>query len=88
MSVEIADAERLNESSHRVEVYVSKQSLDSLISRLQMLREQKLGEHIHMMSESWGLGDLSDSPHDPKNVLTNHLKFVLVEEVENLKDSE
>jgi hypothetical protein len=47
-----------------VTVHLDKAGLEALISRLQLLlRTHAKGdcEHIHLMSQSWGLGDLSET---------------------------
>lgn len=76
-SVEIANISELLDKKHHVEIYIDPASLKSLIARLDMLAERKEGEHLHLMTESWGLGDLTETPHTPDNVITHHLKIIL-----------
>jgi hypothetical protein len=78
-SVEIADAEKITTSSHHVEIHIDKSNLKDLIIRLTRLSEQPLGEHLHFMSESWGLGDLSEISQGEGNVITHHLKISITE---------
>ncbi|MEM7621447.1 MAG: Imm32 family immunity protein [Pseudomonadota bacterium] len=78
-TVEIADAKELSTNKHRVEIYLDKNNLESLITRLKRLSKETVGEHIHLMSESWGLGDLDEKTHLSENVITHHLKIILAE---------
>lgn len=78
-SVEIADVTDLSSSDHSVEIYIDKVSLESLVKRLSNLCEEKIGEHMHLMTESWGLGDLTENLQGDNNQLVHHLKIVLAE---------
>jgi hypothetical protein len=62
-----------------VEIYFDKDGLLELSARLQLLLEGK-ADHIHLMSESWGLGDLDEKTHKKNNRLAHHLQLSLVDE--------
>ena len=49
-----------------VEIYLDTEGLTELQARLSLLREKKT-DHIHFMTESWGLGDLSENKQQEKN---------------------
>lgn len=76
-SVEIVNSEALNTAGHYVEIYIDKENIQDLIDRLIKLSKEPPSEDLHFMSESWGLGDLSESPHAKGNIITHHLKFIM-----------
>ncbi len=78
MIVEVEKAE----AGHPVEVVwisVDKEALESLVGRLARLHRQKTGDHIHLMSEEWGLGDLTAKPTVAGNHPVHHLLIRLIE---------
>lgn len=77
-SVEIESPDEVSESGHSVEIYVDQKNLLSLVKRLTLLADNPPGEHLHFMSESWGLGDLTEETHMDSNVITHHLKIIVV----------
>lgn len=36
-------------------------------------------DHLHLMTESWGLRELSEENQNPENALAHHLKITLIE---------
>lgn len=60
-----------------VEIYLDNDGLDDLLRRLSLIKDGKT-DHIHLMTKSWGLGDLSDKKHREENVLAQHLKITLL----------
>ena len=78
-SVEIVNGEELSSGDHHVEIHIDKENLESLIKRLNKLAQESIGEDLHFMSDSWGLGDLSEKPHKPSNIITHHLKIIIEE---------
>ena len=76
-SVEIVKAAEISSGGQSVEVHIDRVSLMSLINRLKMLADGSEGDHLHLMSESWGPGDLTEIAHGEENVITHHLKVVL-----------
>lgn len=78
-SVEITNADEVATSKHSVEIYIDKKSLESLLVRLGKLADESVGEDLHLMSESWGLGDLTEDTHRDENQVTHHLKIILSE---------
>lgn len=76
-SVEVADAGKLVDGGHAVEIYIDRDKLASLIKRLTLLADEEVGDHVHLMTEAWGLGDLTDAEHADGNVITHHLKVIL-----------
>jgi len=76
-SVEIANSKDLDAAGHHVEIHIDSENLDRFIARLKKLSKKSVGEDLHFMSESWGLGDLSESTHAIDNLITHHLKVVL-----------
>jgi len=61
-----------------VEIYLDSKGLTDLQGRLSLLGHGDT-DHIHLMTESWGLGDLSDEKHTNQNELIHHLKIILVD---------
>ena len=61
-----------------VEIYFDKNGLEELQARLTLLQNGK-ADHIHLMSESWGLGDLSEEKHRDTNLLVHHLQLSLLD---------
>ncbi len=78
-SVEIANSKELLAGGHHIEIYIDHKNLDSLIKRLEKLTQKSVGEDLHFMSASWGLGDLSETIHASDNVITHHLKIIISE---------
>ena len=76
-SVEIANSNELQSGGHHVEIYIDRENLEMLINRLIRLGQKPIGDDLHFMSESWGLGDLSELSHGKDNVITHHLKFIV-----------
>ena len=76
-SVEISDRDDIDRRGHAVKIYIDKENLDDLISRLKMLSTKSEGSYLRFMSESWGPGDLSEDIHDEKNVITHHLQVII-----------
>ncbi|MCW5958621.1 MAG: immunity protein 32 [Pyrinomonadaceae bacterium] len=64
--------------SEEVEIYLDREGLNDLIARLSLIKDGKT-EHIHLMSESWGLGDLSENKEKENNLLAHHLKIILTD---------
>ena len=46
-----------------LEVIFDREGLDTLLKRLNFLAEQKT-DHLHLFSEAWGTGDLTQSEDD------------------------
>jgi hypothetical protein len=61
-----------------VEIYLDKDGLTDLQARLSLLQDNKT-EHIHLMTESWGLGDLSEKKQNKLNALAHHLKVIVID---------
>ena len=64
--------------SDEVELYFDKEGLEQLFERLNHLRDGKT-DHLHLMSEEWGLGDLNEEPHKENNRIAHHLRMTLIE---------
>lgn len=62
-----------------VEIYFDREGLLELQARLALIEKGK-NDHAHLMSESWGLGDLAEQTHKDSNKLVHHLQFSLVSE--------
>jgi hypothetical protein len=62
-----------------VEINLDKQGLDDLLRQLTLLREG--GDHVHFFTNSWGAGPLTEKKIDDKNVLCNHLRITLLENI-------
>lgn len=75
-TVEIKDAAKAQEESAEVEIHLDQESLESFIKQLQMIQAGQT-DHIHFMSESWGMGDLTEEKQGGnKNSLVHHLKVL------------
>ncbi|HMP65655.1 MAG TPA: Imm32 family immunity protein [Pyrinomonadaceae bacterium] len=61
-----------------VEIYFDEEGLAELQGRLDLIRDKKT-DHVHLMSESWGLGDLNEETHRENNQIAHHLLFSLVQ---------
>jgi hypothetical protein len=68
----------LGQPNEIVEIYLDKTGLDELQKRLKLLTEGKT-DHLDLMSESWGPGDLSQKLHGSENTLAHYLKITLTE---------
>lgn len=60
--------------SKEVELYFDRQGLDLLLEKLSRLRDGKT-DHYHLMTSSWGLGDLSEEKQGNNTTLAQHLKI-------------
>ena len=60
-----------------VEIYFDKEGLSELLARLRLIEDGK-SDHVHLMSESWGLGDLDEDLHRATNKLVHHLQLSLI----------
>lgn len=76
LTVEIGLHEN-GETKEVVEIYFDKEGLDDLLARLALIKTGKT-DHIHLMSESWGLDDLSEDKQRESNQLAHHLKITLI----------
>lgn len=76
LTVEIGLKEN-GEAKEVVEVYFDKEGLDDLQARLSLIEKGET-DHIHLMSETWGLGDLSEEKQREGNLLAHHLRLTLV----------
>src|SRR3954466_12883938 len=65
--------------SDEVEIYFDKEGLEYLIYRLSHILEGKTN-HIHLMSESWGTGELNEISHKPNNNTVHHLRMTLMDD--------
>jgi len=61
-----------------VRVYFDKTGLMELQARLGLIEAGK-ADHVHLMSESWGLGDLSEDKVNDRSLLVHHLELNLME---------
>ena len=64
--------------SDEIEVYFDKEGLDYLFARMSHIRDGKT-DHLNLMSESWGLGDLNETPHRETNRIAHHLRMTLTD---------
>jgi len=61
-----------------VEIYFDREGLEYLLARISHISSGKT-DHVVLMSESWGLGDLDESPHRKNNVIAHHLSLTLMD---------
>jgi hypothetical protein len=61
-----------------VEIYFDEIGLSELIDRLSLITKDK-NDHLHLMTESWGLGDLAEETHQAGNRVVHHLQLSLVD---------
>ena len=73
ITVEV-ELDESNEPKDAVSIYMDQEGLDEFIARLQLLRRNE-DDHLHLMSESWGLGDLSESRIGKNSRIVHHLKL-------------
>ena len=62
-----------------VEIYFDREGIEYLVYRLQHILDAKT-DHISLMSESWGLGDLDEIKHRDNNRIAHHLRMTLMDE--------
>ena len=62
------------EGPDELEIYLDDKGLESLMAQLNFLREAKT-DHVHLMSDAWGGGDLNDRPVFPENSMVQHVKI-------------
>jgi hypothetical protein len=55
-----------------VEIHCDRDGLVELIERLNLLLQRT--DHIHLMTKSWGLGDLSEQLQGTGTTVVHHLK--------------
>jgi len=67
ISVEIVDGET-------VEINANEQGLEFLINALTQLK--KNGDHVHMMTEAWGMSELAEMPRHDDSKLVHHLEII------------
>ncbi len=70
--------------SDEIEIYFDRKGLDYLSSQLNHIREGK-NDHVHLMSESWGLGNLDEQKHKENNRIVHHLRFTLMTEAKPIE---
>ena len=81
ISVQIRKGSARNLSEVEVEIYIDEDGLSNLTNQLKFLSSPN--EHVHFMSESWGVGTLSEQifADDDKDVsLVHHLRITRVKE--------
>lgn len=78
-SVELGNAEKASISEHAVHIYISTDEIDQLILDLQQLQKCEIGKSVHLFSESWGVGELTEKLHRQDTVITHHLQISLAE---------
>lgn len=76
LSVEIILSEH-GELRQQVEIYFDQEGLDYLLDRLTRIHQGKT-DHYHMMTDSWGDGELSENKHSPASLLVHHLKLTKI----------
>jgi len=64
--------------SEVVEIYFDKEGLDYLVARIDHIVQGKT-DHANLMSESWGLGDLTEEKQRNSNLLAHHLRLTLMD---------
>ncbi len=75
-TVEIKDAVKAQDEAAEVEIHLDQESIESFIKQLQMLKSGKT-DHVHFMSESWGMADLTEEKQGgSQNSLVHHLKVL------------
>lgn len=60
--------------SDEVEIYLDDEGLDQLIQRLTQIKNRNT-DHVHFMSQSWGLGNLDEVKHKATNRVAHHLRI-------------
>ncbi len=73
LSFELRQPEKLD-AYEELEIYLDKDGLDDLLAQLQFLKDNRT-DHLHLMSETWGLGDLDDQPWVAVNVPLRHVRI-------------
>ncbi len=76
LTVEIGSQED-GTRSQEVEIYFDQEGLDYLFARLSHIVDGKT-DHVSLMSQSWGLGDLDEEPHRDSNIIMHHLRMTLM----------
>ena len=64
------------QKSPAIEIYLDMEGLQYFIEELSTLKDS--GDHIHFMTPSWGMNDLSEQKQGLSNVLAHHLKLTLI----------
>ena len=59
-----------------VEFWCDREGLDYLIKHLQKLDES--GDHMHLMTPSWGMDDLSEEKENESSCIAHHVKVSLL----------
>jgi hypothetical protein len=58
-----------------VDIYLDADGLKFLLSQLKFLSDGRT-DHVHLMSESWGGGELDERPQSVDAIVVHHVKIV------------
>jgi len=64
-----------SQSEGLLEIHVDENGLNTLIDILKGVK--KHGDHVHLMTQSWGGSELSDEKQGENNILINHVKIAM-----------
>jgi hypothetical protein len=79
ISIEISSEKETGGEPSEVFMFLDKEGLKYLIRMLENL--SKNGDHIHLMSPSWGMDTLDEKITNPGNHIVHHLKLTLTEDL-------
>jgi hypothetical protein len=57
-------------------MFLDREGLEYFIRELERLK--KSGDHVHMMTPSWGMDDLSEEKQAIEHILAHHLKITMI----------
>ena len=80
ISVEIKDGDnldRIKAEGGEVEIYLDNEGLDFLLSQLSFLKDQRT-DHVHLMTSTWGGGELTGGLRNPSSLPVHHLRVLKV----------
>ena len=78
MKIIVEVEQRKDELLDTVLIGLDREALHLLIQDLRRLETSKVGEHVPLMSEEWGPGDLIARPRQEGNLPIHHLRIDLV----------
>jgi hypothetical protein len=76
-TVEIKDVDKASQGMAKVEIFLDCQGLQELVTQLGHLKTH--GDHIHLLTESWGGGPLTEDKQVSANALVHHLRITYLQ---------
>lgn len=76
ITAEVTPSHSASSGPEEIALHLDREGLEYLTRLLDQLKER--GDHVHLMTPSWGMDDLSEEKSNPENSLAHHLRVTLV----------